>query len=107
VDDLIVFLNARLDEGEATARPLLDLNWRAGEGAIGLSIAASMHVVRHDPARELREVEADRAIIARYEFELSHGKDASGPVCWAFYEAIKLRAAVHSDHPAYKAEWKP
>ena len=77
-----------------------------------------MRVV-HDPARVLRDVEADRKLLAAYDKALGtvqerheQGYDYEGEdeVGWrlALEFAIKLRAKRFSDHPEYRQEdWKP
>jgi len=96
MDDLIVFLAARLDEDEAAARACKHAEWRvegpppeagitgpAGEmlleGRSGQYTWAHLarpamhtgyslhHAARHDPARVLREVAAKRAILDEWE----------------------------------------
>jgi hypothetical protein len=64
------------------------------------------HIVRHDPARVLREVEAKRALLAAatsYSPELEYGDNGE----WAFDLAVRLLASVWSDHPDYLPEWSP
>ena len=120
MDDLIAFLNARLDEDETAANAATQGPWQAGETpgnrktmipcifvAYGTARPDAGHVLyeadygtpadvaciaRHDPARVLREVAAKRAILA------SHS------VTWTVVEQL---AAVYSYHPDYRAEWKP
>ena len=81
------------------------------------------HIARHDPDRELRVVEAHRAMLAE------HGPDCTGffgetvpAMCQRCitdregYEeqwqgdpypclTLRLLAAVYSDHPDYQQEW--
>lgn len=90
MDDIITFLNARLDEDEAIARgaapgpyprdadPPLGV-WLVQYGTeitgSGMTIydegghddAQATHIARHDPARVLREVAAKRAILAEHK----------------------------------------
>jgi hypothetical protein len=104
--DLIAFLRARLDEDEAAAKAVLDLNWTGGEGHIGLSTSASLHIARHTPARVLREVAADRKLLAAYD-EAVNGPAADLGVADALEAVIRDRAAAHDGHPDYRQEWKP
>lgn len=78
-------------------------------------VACANHIARHDPARVLRDIEADRKLLAAYQKTLSlppgrdpqvEGEDEIG---WrlALEFAIKLRAARFSDHPDYDQGWKP
>ena len=69
-DDLIAFLNARLDEDEAAAKAAwgVEWDWRYVTRPFGErpSIAHTVHIARHDPARVLREVAFKRAILGQY-----------------------------------------
>lgn len=71
------------------------------------------HIVRHDPARVLREVVAKRAILAEYPAGFSldanyvvvriGGRDMSArPPSAVFVRAL---ASAYSDHPDYQKEW--
>lgn len=70
------------------------------------------HIVRHDPARVLREVEAKRRILAAYvdddrvRFGAFESCSDSCPV-QVLDEVVKLLAAPYSDHPDYRQEWTP
>ena len=118
VIDLVAFLKARLDEDEAAANAAwgVEWDWRYIAQPFGErpSIAHTVHIARHDPARVLREVEAKRAMIARYEraaalpasvVSFTHGQDDG--YAQACADAIRDAAAVWSDHPDYRQEWKP
>ena len=117
--DLITFLNARLDEDEAAARaalPIYGPGWRPENSKVaGLGPAriwgkdskrpvaeaarrvSAAHIARHDPARVLREVEADRKLIAAYE----DVPEFSDP--WIGLDlAVRIRAAIWNDHPDYE-----
>ena len=114
-DDLIEFLNARLDEDEElvetirsggfpaptwTTEPAKGGRWeilREADDPTPLGYVTHgrrehVHIARHDPARVLREVTAKRAIL-----------DAVG---YDDREAVAGHlAAVYSDHPDYRKEW--
>lgn len=71
-------------------------------------IAEAEHIVRHDPARVLREVAYKRRIFARHA-PVVDGTQSS----WAWFqgsesaseEALRELAMVWSDHPDYRTEW--
>lgn len=86
------------------------------------------HVARHDPARVLREIDADRALVATYEqacrkrteiadehWGATPSGDLSAVERWkeqdAVAEALKphvlRRAAVYADREGYREEWRP
>ena len=125
---IIAFVNARLDEDEETARATSRPAWRewyaepwhdgeflgdgrparadlwgvngaggfTGQGALPTVMAD--HIVRHDPARALREVEAKRRLIEEITSRSSQGVAE-------IYLAVL--ADTYSDHPDYRQEWAP
>ena len=109
-EDLAAFLNARLDEEETAAQARVDAAKRRG------------FITDHSAARDLREVEAERALItfalenaASVDGEWGDGHDAgeiAGGQCEdrgmrAANRVLGLLAAIDSDHPDYRQEWKP
>jgi hypothetical protein len=137
--DITEFVKARLDEDEAAAKLAAREGgtWKQDDpdrhpGAIS-SLGGPVvydegspdenqaaHIVRHDPARGLREVAAKRARLAlmieataemdrlladehagRVDQAMAIGRARSATV------AVKHDATVWSDHPDYRAEWKP
>jgi Family of unknown function (DUF6221) len=131
VNDLGVFLKARLDEVEEAARDaracaeVKDGRWFDGEDEInddnGFRLATvnhpfvTTHIALHDPARTLRQVEADRRLLAKYEEfrQMAERQQAdSGEVGLAIFAGravlsglIQDRVAIYSDHPDYRQEW--
>lgn len=132
MDDLVQWLRAQLDEDERIARAATAGPWsrmgrrvldpsppsdRLGIGmAVGHAAAdadfneTADHIVRHDPARVLREIDADRKLLDQYaevaandvdEVEYAHG--------WAnaLGLAVRLRASVYAGRPGYREEWRP
>jgi hypothetical protein len=68
------------------------------------------HIALHDPARTLREVEATRKMLVRYEFACRQADVNTGAerVAWekiagALERDVADRAAVWSNHPDYAA----
>jgi hypothetical protein len=129
-EGIAAFLAARLDEDEATAKAATEAEgqWFApGPGAGEWSVrnnraivdcpagviafdegcptdTQAAHIARHDPARVLRSVAAVRIILAACQH--------AGP--WVAYTpeewlefALPLLAAIYSDHPDYRPQWKP
>lgn len=152
MDDLIAFFQARLDEDEALALQAAqvagpDWTWKTevpeghGEptdyiisldGALLLDTMGGIegeapHVARHDPARVLRDVEADRKLLAMLErarafndhmFASTHPEGiASGEILsermraatqvLTMEEVARIRAARFSGHPDYRPQWAP
>lgn len=127
---LVAFLTARLDEDEETAREATAQTseyWQPyfkqviapgsryeTEAAEANSSEAASHIARHDPARILREITAKRAVLDRHQ----PGEHWDGtPICrWCSPGEARLSwpcndvrdlAAIYSDHPDYRQEWKP
>ncbi|MFB7336913.1 hypothetical protein FNH09_09800 [Streptomyces adustus] len=84
-NDLVVFLNARLDEEADLARRCDGAGccgeWVASGDTVdfcqvslaGFHPAVARHVARHDPARVLREVEAKRRVLNRHALSSAEG----------------------------------
>jgi hypothetical protein len=139
------FYAARLDEDEAVAKAAAgvrakfgvwdvepyydgtdenaDLRARYAGNLTGpapgsIEVPAAEHAARHDPARVLREAEADRTLLrelqaARKEVQ---GNDIgmaepltlrSRGYYAGLLRAAMIRATRFADHPDYRAEWKP
>ena len=127
---IVEFLEARVDGDEEVARDAAGWNssglvrdeglWRRdgvnsvidsarrmvvyGDGSAPDDSKAE-HIVRHDPARVLREVAAKRAIMAEHGID-QDPCDAHD----AMYESVPCDvilnlAAIYLDHPDYQAEW--
>ncbi|MGQ5606186.1 DUF6221 family protein [Streptomyces sp. EKS3.2] len=64
------------------------------------------HIVRHDPARVLREIDAARVLLAQYEGLKSGLPDDMSGV-FALETAIRAKAAVYADRPGYREAWRP
>ncbi len=75
-----------------------------------LDAAAAGHIVRHDPARVLRDVEADRKLIKTYEeahaYYDQHKAAPAGEV-HGLLMALKIRAERFDDHKDYQESWRP
>lgn len=71
--------------------------------------AVGGHIIRHDPARVLREVEAKRVLLADYERFVAERRRMMGG--WDSYPepspVLLAFAAVYADHPDYLEAWRP
>jgi Family of unknown function (DUF6221) len=147
--DLVAFLSARLDEDEAAARTAGSVagpdwqyeqnsdidpaaTWLIGKagGLLGVTMRTddeeiAPFIVRHDPVRVLREVEAGRRLLTAYGDALGWLDDYQSDDCgwditpeekrtWADWyrgavealqAAVALRATVYRDHPDYDPAW--
>jgi hypothetical protein len=78
-----------------------------------VSEAVGDHIARHDPARALREVAAKRAIVEAYRqsrdilMDNRETWDLVRAAVGAQRVTVTRLAAVWSDHPDYRAEWRP
>lgn len=128
-DELVAFLRARLDEDEHLAGAASPAPWSAnaehdevlaidgetvadGFALSGRQLRATVdHIVRHDPLRVLREVEAKRKIVDEYA-EALRILDGFRETGWeeghreALLLACKVLAAAYADHSDYRTEWR-
>ena len=124
--DLAEFLANRLNEDDAVALAAGSCDYYDDiDESVPLADEVK-HALRHDPARVLREVAAGRKILALHQISTTYvdsrdddyrpikipevqcfvcgwASDAAGSAC----ETLRLLAAVYSDHPDYREEWKP
>lgn len=125
---IVEFLRARLDEEAEAARAANDAPGRwipdgygnvnaaeiATSGPTVTHIATAetgaiaVHIVRHSPARVLREVDAKRKRLAEYEAVLD-GLDLGVHEDRVLHETafamVAADAEVYSDHPDYDTAW--
>jgi Family of unknown function (DUF6221) len=70
-------------------------------------MAEARHIALHDPARALREVEADRKILALLEQDVVDGRERDYEATEILEQVVKIRAERFDSHPDYRPEWKP
>lgn len=114
MDDLVQWLGEQLDEDERIARACPgDGAWDADGFAFygrELSPEVRAHVVAHDPARVLREINAKRDIVddlaefigwgARKGLDYQDGVEACE-------RTLKRLALPYADRLEYREEWRP
>lgn len=133
---LTEFITARLDEDEAAALAAREdssvdgeyLPWRlsgdigtdlyaghiymAGGAYGGMDEGVAHHIVRHDPARVLREVAAKRVIVKDHLEDHSPEHDCAEHLkslrsehsgCYVIVQLV----AIYSDHESYLPKWRP
>lgn len=114
--DLVVWLGQQLDEDERTAQACPgDGSWSAADIAVygpDLSAEVRAHMAAHNPARVLREINAKRQIIQRYESALENRKAhpgdlASAGAVLALHGVVKPLAVAYADRPGFREEWRP
>lgn len=120
------FLLARLADDEAAARAATPGPWEVstsgyavrGNGRrnwVAETVASQEpcgdadHIAHHNPARVLAEVAAKRAIVEMFAADYDeHGlPSGAGGHGEAYCEALQHLAAVYSDHPSFREEWRP
>ncbi|SFY32813.1 DUF6221 family protein [Streptomyces atratus] len=134
MDDLMQFLRDRIDEDESVARAagganadgLRWLDHGSGSGLVsddagmvvtydaGVSDQHAAHIAHQDPARALREVEAKRGLLKRYEepetsavLPDSSNKLTAGVERTVLLEVFRHLTLPYADHPDYREEWRP
>lgn len=115
MDDLVQWLREQLDEDERTARRAGDSFRQIGETGVIVATEGdraeecasanwagiAKHIVAHDPARVLREIDAKRQIVDRYAWLREHGD--TGNMAWV----LQVLALPYADQPGYREEWRP
>lgn len=128
--DIVAFITARLDEDELAALAAPGPQWDGGDGYLGvvdgqdlvwgnhtegyIDAEASTHIARHDPARVLRDVEANRRLLDLHGQSEPDGHDGSGYRFACSHcdqtvpcASLRLLGAPYSDHPGWREEWRP
>ena len=128
MDDLVRWLGEQLakDERVAQACPGGGRGWDADGIAFyarDLNPEAQAHIVEHDPARVLREIDAKRRIIAEHPVDgwrcatcadpEDFDEDVDGDREWSrhgkYYPCptLRLLALPYADRPGYREDWRP
>ena len=104
-DGLIAFLRARLDEDEQLAGGVLEGNAASRSGGL---VSTLWDEEDARARRDLREVEAGRAILDAYtRTDGDSPRDRDRGRWDGLHAAVRHVAAVYGDHPGYRPEWKP
>lgn len=123
MDEVLVFLRARLDEDELTVREAnTSPEMVTGVPRSYAEAPVAIHIARFaDPARVLREVEAKRSAI-REAFRHAAAVDGEWGCCHDAEQIergeceeevpsempiLQALASVYADHPDYRPEWAP
>lgn len=132
MDDLVQWLRAQLDEDERIARAaegdpvfdgtgiVIERNRARGfpDRSAGLISPVAAHIAEWDPARVLREIDAQRRIIELHALEYRERPEraigeADDPFCAECFgegypcETLRLLALPFADRPGYKDDWRP
>lgn len=144
MNDLVQWLGEQLDEDERIARRAGDSFRQIGETGVIVATegdraeecasanwaGVAEHIVRHDPSRVLREIDAKRRLLTEYTKtverveELSALRErlkASGQDIFmaemeresaihkrdVLYGVLQMLALPYADRPGYRDEWRP
>ncbi|MFI0900582.1 DUF6221 family protein [Streptomyces sp. NPDC020983] len=129
-EDLIAFLNARLNEDQQAAQHVAaeyGETWRDDDdwvrGSNGADVvdepgAPVAHIARHDPAFVLADIDAKRRIMECHEPWVAENGDTICGRCGREHidgrpgghfpcQTLRLLALPYADHPDYRPEWAP
>lgn len=141
--DLVQWLTAQLDEDERIARAATSGPWSVndesyaewiiaadgtevvaggrwgGEASVFESTEDALHIAEHDPARELREIDAKRRLLDEHQ-------DVNGGSCgtcvdgqWGYpthggsspqrfpCRTLRLLGLPYADRPGFQESWRP
>lgn len=101
-----------------TAVPVGESSGPVHRVALAITGGERDHIVRHDPARVLRDVEAQRALLELHHAELievvnADHEERSGDWCAECdgetfpCRTLRLLASAYADHPDYNEAWRP
>lgn len=127
MDELVQWLGEQLDKDGQIARACSgDGKWDERDVVIyapNLGEEVRAHMVEHDPARVLREVEAKRRLLDEHKPDgwdcstcaapETYDDDADGNREWSRDSksfpclTVRLLASVYADRPGYREEWRP
>ncbi|MFE7906514.1 DUF6221 family protein [Streptomyces albogriseolus] len=129
MDDLVQWLGQQIDEDERIARRAGDSFRQIGETGVIVATEGDQaeecasanwagvaeHIVAHDPARVLREIDAKRQIIALHHqledaqemLDFCATCDATGKYPEYPCTTLRLLALPYADRPGYREEWRP
>ncbi|WP_282686313.1 MULTISPECIES: DUF6221 family protein [unclassified Streptomyces] len=134
--DLMQFLRDRLDEDEQAARRAGDSFRQIGETGVIVATEGDRaeecasanwagiaeHIVRHDPARVLRDVEAKQRVLALHSTPhtvvdgfcvedggpCTHRGEAECTLCGETgCTTLRLLVLPYANHPNYRDDWRP
>ena len=104
------FLLARIEEEEALAREHFDVEG-GPRGRWELTLAWDQDITEPidlliHPTRVVAECKAKREIVDLYDPH-DYADDGGIGSSWVMKQALEALAAVYSDHPDYRASWRP
>jgi hypothetical protein len=121
MDELVRWFGEQLDEDERIARRAGDSFRQIGETGVIVATEGDRaeecasanwtgiaeHIVRHDPARVLREIEAKRDLLRLAERAHDYHETFTSGFASALEGTLRLFALAYADRPGYREEWAP
>ncbi|MFJ9113001.1 DUF6221 family protein [Streptomyces sp. NPDC102283] len=121
MDDLVQFLRDRLTDDAQAARRAGDSFRQIGETGVIVATdgdraeecasanwsGIAEHIVRHDPARVLAEIDAKRSVLDLAERARDYHETFVNGFAAALENTLRLYALPYADHPDYRPEWRP
>ncbi|WP_219825902.1 DUF6221 family protein [Nonomuraea typhae] len=79
----------------------------AGDDVGGTASCDAQHIVLHDPARVLREVEAKRQLLDQFRLRGDSVRRTVQPATGGVWDdLLRLLALPYADHPEFREQWK-
>lgn len=119
MDELVRWLGEQLDTDAAKAQSAKPGPWHVDGGSVYAThptdevvdySESAVHIAEHDPARVLREIDAKRELLSRYEAMAAHVLVMTGveSILSEYRRVILPRLALpYADRPGYREEWRP
>jgi hypothetical protein len=104
---IIGFLNARYDEEAREARALDHGHWNAVAESGARDQTTENFLLRHDPARVLREIAAKRALVEQWADRYDDNPYSASHEIADARDVLHTLASVYTNHPDYQQKWAP
>lgn len=76
-------------------------------GILEMDLEAAVHIARHDPAKTIRDVRAERRMLQRCIQVVDGSTKLNAPEVKLALYVIRMMALKHSRHADYQKEWRP
>lgn len=105
---------SRLDDGTVIRVRMMPRTYATE--IVEMDPAAAGHIIRHDPARVLREVEAKRRLIDNVAASRAWSESPECPadqrltyerLAQGMYDALRHLSGAYADRDGYREEWRP
>ncbi|MBA0126297.1 hypothetical protein H0B56_12165 [Haloechinothrix sp. YIM 98757] len=111
MDELAEFLRTQIDEDERVARAARPDYFTPEVLGQFSALGDARHVMRHDRARVLRDIEGRRAVLREYERAAEsfrrYPDQEHAQLLWGLTVAARAVAYSYAGQPGYREEWRP